>query len=417
MNFSSKPLITLITLSLSATSAYAINGDLLIGLGAKSRGMAGLGIAKSHGAESTLVNPAMLTELTGSEISLGGTIFIPKTHYDSGQGPEYSTSDLTLIPEVSIAHKINDNFYVGIGMWGSGGLGADYRESGTAAQGGNGTMQMVTSLQLMKFGVPLSYALNGMSVGITPIIQYGALDINYKMPTGQPAPFDVNNIGEGTGQDFGFGFNAGFSYDLSKVLLKGLKVGAVYKSAIGMKYKGQISAATKPFAPLLGSALSDKLTQPAESGLGVSYKFLEDHTLAFDYKKVHWEDANGYAEFGWKDQDVYILGYEYEEDTWAFRTGLNYAKAPLREYDGSTGAGAALNMLNLLGFPVNIETHYSMGGTYHFNNMFSVDLAFVYATEQKDRYDTSALVPLGMSNASSVRHSQYSYSFQLNYNF
>ena len=44
--------IAVMLIFFNATSAFAINGDLLIGLGAKSRGMGGLGIAKSHGAES-----------------------------------------------------------------------------------------------------------------------------------------------------------------------------------------------------------------------------------------------------------------------------------------------------------------------------------------------------------------------------
>ena len=410
-------LIAALTISLSATSAFAINGDLLIGLGAKSRGMGGLGIAKSHGAESALLNPAMITQIDGTEISFGGTFFIPKAYYNGGVGEEYSTSDFTVIPEVSIANKVNEHFYWGVGMWGAGGLGADYRESGIAAKGGNGTLQMSTSLQLMKFGFPLAYANDGFSIGFTPILQYGALDINYKMPTVNPFPFDLNVIGEGTGQDLGFGYNLGISYDLCKLGLDNLTVGAVYKSAISMKYKGQISAATRPFAPFLGSALSDKLTQPAEIGIGASYEFMKNHTFAFDYKMVQWENAEGYSDFGWKDQNIYILGYEYEQDIWAVRAGFNYAKAPLRQQDGSTGAGAALNMLNLLGFPVNIETHYTVGGSYWFNDKLSVDVAFVYADEQKNRYDTTALVALGIANEVFVRHSQTSYSFQLNYNF
>jgi len=411
-------LATIAVMCMSATPAFAINGDLLIGLGAKSRAMGGLGIAKSHGAESALINPAMLTEVSGTEVSIGGTFFIPIAYYDGGMGEEYSTSDFTIIPEVSIANKINDNFYWGIGMWGSGGLGADYRRSGVTASGGNGTMQMTTSLQLMKFGFPFAYLSDGLSLGFTPILQYGALDINYKIPTGQPAPLDVNNVGEGLGQDLGFGYNLGISYDLSKHGIDDLTIGAVYKSAISMKYRGQISAATKPFSPLLGADLSDKLTQPSEIGVGVSYKYKQNHTVAFDYKMVEWEDANGYSDFGWENQDIFILGYEYNQELWAFRAGYNYAKAPLRERDGSTGAGAALNMLNLLGFPVNIESHYTLGGTYSFNKNLSVDLAFVYADEQKNRYDTSALAALGMAASEVfVRHSQTSYSFQLNYNF
>jgi len=65
----------LVTLSLiAATTLHATNGDNLIGIGAKSRGMGGTGIAVSHGAESALANPALITSVEGTEISFGGNI-------------------------------------------------------------------------------------------------------------------------------------------------------------------------------------------------------------------------------------------------------------------------------------------------------------------------------------------------------
>ena len=142
-------------LVLVGTSALATNGDVLIGLGAKARGMGGIGIAKSHGAESALVNPAMITSVEGTEVSFGGTVFMPDVSYNGGAGYEDSDADMNVIPEVSIANKANDNFYWGIGMWGTAGMGTDHRDVGDAGTGGNGTMQMVTNLQLMQFGVPL----------------------------------------------------------------------------------------------------------------------------------------------------------------------------------------------------------------------------------------------------------------------
>ena len=50
-----------------------------------------------------------------------------------------------MIPAISIAVKSSDNFYWGMGMWGTAGMGVDYR--GTGATNSN----MVTNLQLMQF--------------------------------------------------------------------------------------------------------------------------------------------------------------------------------------------------------------------------------------------------------------------------
>lgn len=74
-------------------------------------------------------------------------------------------------------------------------------------------------------------------------------------------------------------------------------------------------------------------------------------------------------------------------------------------------------MFNLLGFPVNIESHYTVGGTYFFSDKISADAAFVYADEQSNTYNTSALTTLGLAHEVSVRHSQTSLSLQLNYTF
>jgi long-chain fatty acid transport protein len=130
-------------LALGATSAFATNGAALIGMGAEARGMDGVGIGMAHGAESALTNPALITSVEKTEISFGGTLFMPDVSYSSQGGTSASSdADMSMIPEVSLATKINDNFYVGIGMWGTGGMGVDYRDAAASA----GTMQMVTNL-------------------------------------------------------------------------------------------------------------------------------------------------------------------------------------------------------------------------------------------------------------------------------
>ena len=50
--------------------------------------------------------------------------------------------------------------------------------------------------------------------------------------------------------------------------------------------------------------------------------------------------AKGYKDFGWEDQDVYAIGYQYAQDNWAVRLGYNYAESPIvtRKCRYSTGA-------------------------------------------------------------------------------
>ena len=407
-------------LALGATSAFATNGSTLMGVGAKARAMGGAAIGVSHGAESALANPALITSVQNTEVSFGGTVFMPAVSADMGMGAKDSAADMNVIPTVSIASKVNDNFYWGIGMWGTAGMGTDYRKE----TGMTSNFQMVTNLQLMQFGVPLAYTSNGLSVGITPVLQYGALDMNFNGVLDASALYGAGAtataaFGEGVSQDLKMGINFGLAYEMSNIT-----IGASYKSQIDMEYDGQVSGASAVFAGFGlfgGTALGDKLSTPAEMGAGVSY-VMGDTTIALDYKMIQWSEAEGYKDFKWEDQSVISVGYEYNAKNWAARVGYNHASNPVKAQAAAVGpdaTGSAINMLNALGFPAIVESHITLGGTYAFNDTTSVDLTYVYATEVDEDYTTAGFAGFGATNPQNVnvKHSQTSYTFQLNYTF
>ena len=420
---------------LGTTSVYATNGSNLIATGAKARAMGGTGIGVSHGAESGLANVSLITSVKSTEVSFGGMFFMPNVENnnninlgdlgdESGKGS--SASDLNVIPEVSIAGKVNDNFYMGIGIWGTAGMGVDYRGSKNQGQ-----MEMVTNLQLMQFAMPLAYITDSFSIGITPLLQYGSLDINYNMSqnlqkamiaNGMKAQgvTDMNvigaemakvtadkNVGSGVAQDLKFGYNLGLSYQIA-----GFTVGAMYKSQVDMFYKGVLTSAIGAMGV---NYKNDALSTPAEIGIGASYNY-EKHTIALDYKQIKWSDAKGYQDFDWDDQDIIALGYEYTTKIWALRAGYNFADNPIseqtRKNTNSAGLSAGLvNTFNTLGFPGIIESHYTVGGTYRLTEQTAIALAYVYAPEVTIDYKNF----LGQS--SETTHSQTSLSFDLVYNF
>ena len=164
-----------------------------------------------------------------------------------------------------------------------------------------------------------------------------------------------------------------------------------------MNYSGQISAAASDFS-LAG--FSDDLEQPCEIGAGIAYA-MGNSIIAFDYKRINWASAMGYKDFGWKDQNVYAIGYEHSQDAWAIRVGYNYAKSPIIDNTNNT-----IDMLNLLAFPATVESHYTVGGSYAFSKKTSVDLAYVYAPRTTET--------LG---GVTTKHSQQALSMQLTYDF
>jgi long-chain fatty acid transport protein len=188
----------------------------------------------------------------------------------------------------------------------------------------------------------------------------------------------------------GLGMTAGLAYDVGDLTL-----GAVYKSKIEATYKNNISSALRDFG-IRSIASGDRLTQPAEMGIGAAYK-MGNSTFAVDLKRYEWADATGYEDFGWENQNVIALGYQYATPSWALRAGYNYGKSPIGELDasatpsGSNYDNAAKNFFNLAGFPAIVEEHYTVGGDYSMNENLDLSLAFVFSPEVTNSFDTTAM--------------------------
>jgi len=430
-------------LALGATSAFATNGDQMIGQGAKSRAMGGVGIAKSFGAASGLANPAALNSVKSMEVQGALTAFMPSVSFKSdaataAQGypsPSYSdsTANFSVIPEIAFAQRVTDKLVYGISVTGTAGMGADYDGEAFGTATDNGAFRMKTALSLAKVAIPVSYNINGgLTLGVTGVMQYGSLQMSHMVSDGTGG---YNLLDNGESTDIGYGLEFGATYDLSNIGVNGLTFGVVYKQEIAMKYDKTISSSVNAFggAAQTGIASGDNLNQPAERGLGISYTN-SGSTLAFDYKVIEWGDATGYKDFGWENQDVYAVGYEYAGSGWAIRAGYNYAKNPIVEQDANpmtagnaSYSGAVKNFFNMSGFPAVVETHYTIGAGYDITKDFTLDGSFIYAPEVTESYDTTGMTAAfiqgaggswaGQTSTADVKHSQMAVTIAASYRF
>ncbi len=405
MKYSIK-LATTTFLMLSSTALLATNGDIMIGQGAKSISMGGVGIGKSFGSDSGLANPALISSVKHSEISASVTAFMPDVKFGAfGFDKRSSTSDLSFIPEFSYVRNLNA-WAIGIQASGVAGMGVDYDNTVNTTKD-NGSSNMQTELQLFKVAVPVSYKLfKGLSLGVEPVVQFGSLQINYMKGNGKMSDNPKSTY-------TGLGFEVGAAYTFN-----GWTIGTVYKSEIEMSYANNISNALNDFK--ISSVTSgDKLTQPSEYGVGLSYIY-HDNTIAFDYKVISWSTASGYGNFNWQDQSVFAIGYQHIFTNLALRVGYNYADSPIVQQNSATYDGSALNYFNLVGFPGIVEHHLTFGLGYSFSKALSLDAAFVYAPEVKKSYDITAMsTAIGYPSPASanVSHSQSSFTAGLTYKF
>ncbi|SFR54229.1 OmpP1/FadL family transporter [Thiomicrospira sp. ALE5] len=393
----------------------ATNGDHLIGLGAQSRAMGGTGAAAFFGSENALTNPALIGKMQGTEFVIGGTVFMPDVKADAttfGPGKAKSDSDLSIIPEVSLATRINDNWVFGLGIFGTAGMGVDYRGNDELING-------YSNLQLMKFAPTLAYNDSNWGIGFAPVIQYGALDINYQFDNTDPS----TSIGSGMSTDYGLGFNIGGYFDVTPELTLGL----AYQSAIDMKYKDQISNASAPFSQDFGGPLDrpfgDNLEQPSEIKVGAAYT-MGNMMYTADYKRIGWGSAKGYKDFNWEDQDVFAIGAKYTANKYWLGVGYNYGSDPIKKLNSSGGdmlknaQNQVVNLFNNHFFPAVVESHFTFGGGYSFTDNLTVEGAVTYAAEKTKTVDTG-LISGGAPGDTShkVTHSQLGYTIALRMNF
>lgn len=412
--------------SILATTLFATNGDNLIGLGAESRALGGTGIAVFSGAENALSNPALLSKITNSrEFSFGGTFFKPTVKASttaSGANAGISrTSDegASVIPVISIAHRLSDTLVFGLGMYGTAGMGTDWRATDTAHTGDPKLYNMRSSLMLMQFAPSIAYSEGNYGLGLTGILQYGQLSIDYDTHDNSGPPPNPKHVGSGGSSDFGYGFQLGGYYDISSALT----IGAVYKSAIDMEYKDQISKAGLAFGygshPGALPGFSDHLEQPEEMGIGFSYN-VDKMTYTADIKQIKWGSAKGYKDFGWEDQTVYALGARYTEDKYWYGAGINYAKSPLQNNTSTTSVagganthGDTMNLFNYAMFPATTETAYTVGGGMEIAKETTLSFAYVYSPEVSD---TVSGATVGVGNITTT-HEQNALTLDLHYAF
>jgi len=407
-------------LALGATSVFATNGDHMIGLSAESRALGGTGIAHYMGSANALTNPALLAKMKDKdEFIFAGTIFDADVKVKSTQNPGVDrTSDegVNVIPAISLSHRINDDLVLGLGMYGTAGMGTDWRDGDTPATGNIGLYNMRSSLMLMQFAPSLAYGNDTFGIGLTAIVQYGALSVDYDTHDGAG---NNKHIGNGSSNDFGFGFQIGGYYNP----MKELTIGAVYKSAIDMEYKDQISQAALAFG--YGShagalpGKSDHLEQPAEYGVGVSYD-MNAFTMTADVKEIKWSDAKGYKDFGWDDQTVYALGVKYTATSYWAGIGYNYGDNPVPNNkstvdvagNGNTD-GDTMNLFNYAMFPATVESTITIGGGYSFSDDLALNAAYTYAPEVSD---TVSAATVGVGDIT-TKHSQQALTLALKFTF
>jgi long-chain fatty acid transport protein len=354
---------TFLTLAvLTPVLASATNGYFSHGYGAKSQGIAGVGIALPQDAVAAATNPAG-TAAVGNRYDFGLTVFVPDRGADiSGNGAglngNYSGNDTRafLIPDFGYSRQINPDLAFGVAVYGNGGMNTDYKQNPFASFGAQGA----AGINLEQLFISPSVAFK-----VSDIHTVGAaLNLAYQRFEAKGiSPFAGASVNPGNVSDHGVDSTTGAGVRLGWMgkLTPQLTLGATWSSKISGKfdkYKGLF-------------ADGGGFDVPENYGIGLAFEATPAWTLAADVQTIRYSKVGSVGNsvsnlaaglgapngpgFGWKDVTVLKLGasHKFRSDL-TLRGGISVASQPIPE---------AETFFNVLA-PGVITKHLSFGATW-----------------------------------------------------
>lgn len=382
-----------------STPALATNGMVLIGQGAKARGVGGAAIAFPQDAISGAANPANIG-LIGTRADIGGDIFVPRAHAQLGGDGYNSSASLFAFPVMGASYKFNRDLTVGFSAIPAGGGGSRYNFNlYNNLTGANVNQTLGVFLAIMQMNPTVAYRINKQNyVGASAVIgvqTFRGYGLDYFSNFTSTGLFTDSLSNNGNDWSVGGGVRLGW---LGSFFQDRLSLGLSYSSRVYMtkfdKYKDLF-------------AEQGSFDFPEMFGAGISYKLTPKLTIAADVAKIMYSDVNSIGNasaqksgspfpvsqsvnalgkdqglgFGWSDQLVYKLGMAYDyNDAWTLRAGWNYGKSPINEKNGE--------VLFSIVAPATVQNHLTLGASYRPSKNTEWTLSYVHAFRFKQEGPT-----------------------------
>jgi long-chain fatty acid transport protein len=364
-----------------AAPALATNGMRMIGFSPTQNGMGGTGVGATLDGGAVLTNPAGMSEL-GRRLDVSLTWFQPSVEYTAtGVAPGYASNGVKFtsdrggspIPNLAVVLPLGGGFTAGIGAFGVGGMGVDYKA-------GLYSGVTLTSYQNLRVVPAIAYKVNDLfSAGLALNVSWGQMKYDVASGFGQ-VPHDTANA-----------FGTGATLGVKITPIKELTFGLVYETKSDFQdFKFTVPAHTgmTPGGPFPFPGGTDKLAfdQPAVASAGVAYRATPALLLAFDIQWINWSDVMGknkpkYTnatsatgampfDMSWDDQIVYKVGVELAATPGLkLRAGFDYGKNPL---DPSRA-------FESIAFPAVAESHVTLGLGWDATETLALNLAAMYS--------------------------------------
>lgn len=362
--------------------AQATEGYFQNGLGARSKAMAGAGVANGTDATSAALNPAGIVN-ADNEADISLSVFAPFREFTGGSIPGFTPSGTVesnrnyfAIPNMAINWKTLDNPYFDaftLSMVGNGGMNTSYKSQ--YGCGGMGVFcggKAGVDLQQMLLSAAFAKRFGNVSVGVAPTM---AVQIFSARGVGAFAGFSedpANMTNRNSDWIFGGGLRGGVEWAIMPSVRLGVAGATPIWSQKMDKYKGLF-------------AEQGDFDIPANIQAGIAVDINPALTLMLDYRHI-WYSGTGSVSnpstnmalfgssngpgFGWSDVDTIKVGLEWKAmPDLTLRAGYSYNTQPVNSRDV---------MLNILA-PGVVQHHITGGFSYAWTDNIDLEFAGMYA--------------------------------------
>ncbi|EPS5697669.1 outer membrane protein transport protein [Vibrio vulnificus] len=338
--------------------------------------------AMADNASAQWRNPAMLTYLEGTQVSVGAIYVNPNIDIDgnvnfAGKNISASSDDFAhdaIIPNFYLSHQYNEKIAIGFALGTNYGMETDLGKDFAASHFGN-----EASVISKEANLNLAYQLNeqfSIGGGVRYIIAEGSF--------GATAPeTNILNLPQGTtlkymeGDDTTWGWQVGSAWQINE----NHRVGFTYKSEVELKLEGHAEGVGFGINPKSRDNGYMYLTLPATAELASFHQLTEKLAM---HASFNWTDWSSFEklEAHMETAGTQMVKEEHWEDNYRFAVGATYQLQPklaLRTgiaYDTS----AVSDKNRTITIPETDRTWLSVGATYDWTQNFTLDAGFTYIT-------------------------------------
>ncbi|MDP5030019.1 MAG: outer membrane protein transport protein [Paraglaciecola sp.] len=389
-----------VALSAFATQSYSAAFQLAehsaSGLGRAFAGEAAI----AENASVIARNPALMSQFSTKQVSIAATYVIPDVSLTGESAPAYSTPSAmnddsiapsALVPAAYFVMPIDNQFAFGLGLFSNFGLATEFENDYAAGQ-----LAGKTEITTVNLNAALSYKVTEqftVAAGVSYV--YADAQITRHAGAGLPAYLQSaygSTLGVSTsdeavnleGDDYGYGWNIGFAYELAP----GHRLGLHYRAATDITFEGNYSnELPSVIGGLAGSSIPGTvdIELPASAEFSGSHQLNEELALHYSVLWTQWSSfesleaySNGTQVFakeeGFKNAMRYALGADYRlnKDV-TLRAGIAYDKSPADKHMS-------------ISIPDTNRLWLSTGANYALANDASIDVGIAYLKGEKQHF-------------------------------